>query len=106
MGAYLLQLLVGVGLESGGGRVGNGHVAQLGKLVGVEELGQTGGLLQVVLPAIVQLDLAVGLGALGLHQQHAVGGARSIDGGGSGILEHCDALDVVGVQVGEARLAV
>jgi hypothetical protein len=40
-----------------------------------------------------------GLALLGRDDDHAVGGARSVDGGGRGRLQHLDVLDIVGVEV-------
>ena len=47
------------------------------------------------------------LGALRGHEDDAVGAARTVDRGGGGVLQHVDALDLVGRDVGQgARDAV
>ena len=78
----------------------------MGKFVGVEKFGQLGSFLQIVLSAIVDVQLLIGTGTFGLNQDYAVGSARTVHSSGSGILEHSDALDVVGVEVGQSGLAV
>ena len=78
----------------------------MGKFVGVKEIRQLGSFLQIVLPAIVDAQLLIGAGTFGLNQDYAVGSARTVHSSGSGILEHGDALDVVGVKIGQSGLAV
>ena len=59
------------------------------------------------LPAEVTVEGDLGLPfltALGGDQHDAVGGLGTVDGGGGGILQHVDALDVGGIDVGDVTL--
>ena len=73
MSADLFQLLLGIRSQGAGRSVGNGLVAKLGKLVGVEELRQLGGFLEVVLTTVVDAQLLVALCTLGLYEDYAIG---------------------------------
>ena len=97
--SYGLELLVGVLLVCCCRRVVYGPVVELRKLVCRQEVRQLRGLLHVHLPRVVHPELLRALAALGLHEYHAVGGPGPVDGRGGGVLEHRDALNVVGVEV-------
>ena len=49
----------------------------------------------------VDFYLSLLAGVFCSHNNYAVGGARTIDGGGGSILQHVDGLDVVDIQVGQ-----
>ena len=54
----------------------------------------------------IEIDADLALGSLlGGDDDDTVGTCRTIDGGRGGILEHLDALDVVGVEVGDGAAA-
>ena len=92
---------IGVVVDGGVARVELALVHHDGILGGVEHGGLAPGILHAVGEVVVDDGLAFGAG-LGGHEDHAVGRAGAIDGGGSGVLEDVDALDVAGVDVVDA----
>ena len=100
------QLLLSIRSQSAGRSVGNGLVAKLGKLVGIEELRQFGSFLEVVLTTIVDAQLLVALSALGLYEDNTISGTCTINGSSCSVFQYGDTLDVIGVEVGKTSLTI
>ena len=86
---------LGIGDEAGRGAA---FVHQDGVLLGVEQANLLPGLLNAVVGIVGHLG-RLALGALlGRHEDHPVSTPRAVDGGGGGVLQDGDALDVGRVE--------
>ena len=106
MCADFFQLLLSIRSQGAGRSVGNGLIAKFGKLVGIEELRQLGGFLEVVLATVVDAQLLVALSTLGLYEDYAIGSTRTIYGSSCSVFQYGDALDVIGVEVRKTSLTI
>ena len=96
------QLLVALEIispvVSGFARIVFGKIHHLHIFLGSQHLRQTIDVGPAEVGIVAHLQLA-GLALLGGHDDHTVGGGRTIDGARGGVLQHIDALDVGGVDV-------
>ena len=92
---------IGIVVDGGVAGVELALVHHDGILGGVEHGGLAPGILHTIGKVVGDDGLPFGTG-LGGHEDHAVGRAGAVDGGGSGVLEDVDALDVVRVDVVDA----
>ena len=102
----LVELRIGILRDCCTRRIVDSAISQYGKIVSVKEFWVTCRLLYVVLTAIIHLNLLVALSAFGLHQHHTVGRTCTINGCGCGVFQNGYALNIVGVKVRKAHLAV
>ena len=89
------------GRETG---VGLGDVEQRGVLPSLDRRVEDIGLLPADLGGQLDRRCLIQLTLLGRHEQHAVGGTRTVDGGRTGVLEHRDILDVRRIEFVERRV--
>ena len=101
-----LELCIGIFRDCRARGIVDSAVSQQGKIVSAEEFRIACRLLYIVLAAVVHMYFLVATGAFGLHQHHTVCGSCAINGSGGSVFENGYALDVVGIQVGEAHLTV
>ena len=91
-----------VGVLAGRVGVGGAVVPEMGEIDGIRHLREAGGGVPTGVAGVADDGLAVGA-ALGRHEDDAVGGAGAVDRGGGGVLQHGNALDVIGVHVLQAH---
>ena len=92
---------VGIGIAGSHSGVDEAFVDHEGILGSVEQFTLFPGVGNTIGEIVVHVGLSLGA-LLGGHEHHAVGGAGTVNGTGSGILEHFDGLDITGIQVIDA----
>ena len=105
MCANLFELSIRIGCQRRAAIL-DSLVAQLGKLIGIQEVGQVSGFLQVELSAIVQVQLLLAACPLGLHKDDTIGSTGTIDSCSCSVLQYGDTLDIIGVKVAQSHLTI
>ena len=86
------------GIERGAAVVDAGLVHDHHVFLGIEDFLLSPGVLPAIAAIIINGSLSLFAGAGG-HEDHAVGGTCTVDGGRGGVLQDFDRLDVIGVEV-------